>query len=164
MPQYEAEDELPSEDELGLGEEAAGDEAAAEETVEQAAEHSSEAPEIEGFNGQTYESDPFTFDFTSLTADSPASGPQGGNPMAGVFQRLWLHKRNGGIVELYLKGGEVIAPEWFSPRQSQETYGMFAFAERDGSFTMTAVHWDSIERIAVRNVETLPQGMFDEES
>ncbi len=125
---------------------------------------SSEAPEIEGFNGQTYESDPFTFDFTSLTADSPAGGPQTGNPMAGVFQRLWLHKRTGGIVELYLKGGEVIAPEWFSPRQSQETYGMFAFAERDGSFTMTAVHWDSIERIAVRNVEALPQGMFDEES
>ncbi len=40
---------------------------------------------------------------------------------------------------------------------------MFAFAERDGSFTMTAVHWDAIERIAVRRVDALPEGMFDEE-
>jgi hypothetical protein len=151
----EDEDEENKDDEEESGESSADDESprepsAEEQLIEQA---------IEGFNGDAFQGDPFAFDFSSLTTETVGTGG-----MAGVFQRLWLHKRTGGIVELYLKGGEVIAPEWFSPRQSQDTFGMFAFAERDGSLTMTAVSWDAIERIAVRGIAELPPGMFDEEA
>jgi hypothetical protein len=134
-------------------------ESAADESAEEELELETVEDQIEGYNGESYSSDPFAFDFSNLTSE-----PSAGHAMAAVFQRFWQHKRTGGVVELYLKGGEVIAPEWYSPRQSQELYGMFAYAERDGSFTMTAVHWDAVERIAVRGVSALPQGMFDEET
>jgi hypothetical protein len=162
VPQYEPSDDYDDEDEEDEESDDASEERAADDPArERAAEDELIEQTIEGFNGDAFEGDPFAFDFSSLTTET-AAGPVGG--MAGVFQRLWLHKRTGGIVELYLKGGEVIAPEWFAPRQSQDTYGMFAYVERDGSYTMTAVNWDAIERVAVRGVAALPEGMFDEET
>ncbi len=155
MPDYEPQDEG------GEASAASSDESEqAEADASQAQSEAEQQPieeEILSFNGDAYQESPFAFDFSSLTSEA-----ESGNAMAGLFQRLWPHKRTGGIVELYLKGGEVIAPEWFSARQSQENYGMFAFAERDGSITLTAVNWDAIERIAVRGIGALPQGMFDE--
>ncbi len=109
VPQYEEEQGGDEDDQYELGEEIAAD-SDSETASDEAAEPAPEEQEIEGFNGTAYESDPFAFDFASITSESAGGGGVGGNPMAGVFQRLWAHKRTGGIVELYLKGGEVIAP------------------------------------------------------
>ena len=81
--------------------------------------------------------------------------------MANLFARLWGQRGETGIVELYLKGGEILSPHWYAPQLSQHDFGMFAFQEQDGSHTLTAVQWDAIERIALRGLPTLPEGVFE---
>jgi hypothetical protein len=103
----------------------------------------------------------FNFGYTpedEFTADLLESGPQA---MANLFARLWSQRGETGVVELYLKGGEILSPHWYAPQLSQHAYGMFAFQEQDGSHTMTAVHWDAIERIALRGMPELPAGIFE---
>jgi hypothetical protein len=82
------------------------------------------------------------------------------NPTAQLVARLWLERGHGGVVELHLAGGSVILPEWYEPRWSRGTHGLFASQAADGTVTLTAVAWDSIQKIVVRQVEGLPDGMF----
>ena len=83
------------------------------------------------------------------------------NPMAMLLTRLWEERDHGGIVELHLVGGAVLLPEEFSPRWSGGTHGLFASQAADGTVTLTAVAWDSIQKVVVRQVQGLPDGMFE---
>ncbi len=83
------------------------------------------------------------------------------NPTALLVARLWAERDHGGIVELHLVGGSVILPEWYEPAWSQGSHGLFASQAADGSVTLTAVAWDSIQKVVVRQVEGLPDGMFE---
>jgi hypothetical protein len=78
-----------------------------------------------------------------------------------LVARLWAERDHGGIVELHLVGGSVILPEWYEPAWSQGSHGLFASQAADGSVTLTAVAWDSIQKVVVRQVEGLPDGMFE---
>lgn len=93
-----------------------------------------------------------------FTAGLLESGPQA---TANLFARLWSQRGETGIVELYLRGGEILSPHGYAPQLSQHAYGMFAFQEQDGSHTMTAVHWEAVERIALRGMQELPEGLFE---
>ena len=83
------------------------------------------------------------------------------NPTARLVARLWAEREHGGIVELHVSGGSVILPEWYEPHWSSGSHGLFASQAADGSVTLTAVSWDSIQKIVVRQVEGLPDGMFE---
>lgn len=85
----------------------------------------------------------------------------GENATALLVARLWAERDHGGIVELHLAGGSVILPEWYEPRWSLGTHGLFASQAADGSVTLTAVAWDSVQKVVVRQVEGLPDGMFE---
>jgi len=99
----------------------------------------------------------------------PAAQPEWGpppdigssNPTAMLAARLWEERRHGGIIELHVSGGSVILPEWFEPRWSGGTHGLFASRAADGTVTLTAVAWEAIQKIVVRQVEGLPDGMFE---
>lgn len=99
----------------------------------------------------------------------PAAEPEWGpppdvghaNPTALLAARLWEERRHGGIIELHVSGGSVILPEWFEPRWSGGTHGLFASRAADGTVTLTAVAWEAIQKIVVRQVEGLPDGMFE---
>ncbi|NDC63277.1 MAG: hypothetical protein EBZ59_04655 [Planctomycetia bacterium] len=82
------------------------------------------------------------------------------NPIADLVARLWAERGHGGIVELHLAGGSVILPEWYEPVWSRGTHGLFAGQAADGTVTLTAVAWDSIQKVVVRQVDGLPDGMF----
>lgn len=84
----------------------------------------------------------------------------GDNPTARLLARLWLERDHGGIVELHLSGGSVLVPEWYEPRWSRGTHGLFASQAPDGTVTLTAVAWEAIQKIIVRKVNGLPDGMF----
>lgn len=94
-----------------------------------------------------------------FAAPSESDGDQ--HPTAQLVARLWLERAHGGIVELHLAGGGVILPEWYEARWSRGTHGLFASQTADGTVTLTAVAWDSIQKIVVRQVEGLPDGMFE---
>jgi hypothetical protein len=83
------------------------------------------------------------------------------NPMAKLLARLWGERDHGGIVELHLVGGAVLLPEEFSPRWSGGTHGLFASQAADGSVTLTAVAWDTVQRIVVRQLAAVPDDLFD---
>lgn len=83
------------------------------------------------------------------------------NPTARLVARLWVERDNGGIVELHLVGGSVILPEWYDARWSRGTHGLFASQATDGTVTLTAVAWDAIQKVVVRQVQYIPDGMFE---
>lgn len=100
--------------------------------------------------------------------DMPAPGAPFGDPgqpsehpAARLAARLWLERDHGGKFELHLSGGSVILPEWYEPNWSRGSHGLFASQAADGSITLTAVAWDTIEKIVVRQVPAVPDGMFE---
>jgi hypothetical protein len=95
-----------------------------------------------------------------VTAGPMVTGVES-NPMAMLLTRLWEERDHGGIVELHLVGGAVLLPEEFSPRWSGGTHGLFASQAADGSVTLTAVAWDTVQRIVVRQLTAVPDDMFD---
>jgi hypothetical protein len=83
------------------------------------------------------------------------------NPTARLVARLWLERAHGGIVEVHLSGGSVIMPEWYEPRWSGGAHALFAAQAADGTITLTAVAWDQIQKVVVRQVQGTPDGMFE---
>jgi hypothetical protein len=83
------------------------------------------------------------------------------NPTAALVTRLFQEMEHGGIVEVHIAGGSVILPEFYEPRWSAGSHGLFASRAADGTVTLTAVAWDSIQKIIVRQVNGLPDGMFE---
>lgn len=100
-------------------------------------------------------------DLDAAAAEEPFIGPTPGpdhHPAARLVARLWQERAHGGIIELHLAGGSVILPEWYEVNWSRGTHGLFASQAADGTVTMTAVAWDTLEKIVVRQVRDLPQG------
>jgi hypothetical protein len=83
------------------------------------------------------------------------------HPLADLVMRLWVEREHGGIIELHLEGGNVLLPDWFEQRLSLRSHGLFAGQAADGTVTMTVVPWDSVERVVIRGVVGLPDGMFE---
>ena len=84
-----------------------------------------------------------------------------GHPLAGLFSRLWAEKPKGATIQLQLAGGETLLPELFNKTLSRHDHAVFAVKDPDGSYTLTAVAWESIVRVMVRGVKQLPDGMSD---
>ena len=92
--------------------------------------------------------------------------PTGGieSPTARLIARLWQELEHGGEVELHIAGSSrPILPQFFEREWSQGTHALFARQEPDGSITLEAVAWESIQRVVVRKVQGLPDGMFLDE-
>jgi len=98
-------------------------------------------------------------------AARPETGPGGAeeriNPTAALMARLFQEMEHGGIVEVHIAGGSVILPEFYESRWSEGSHGLFASRAADGTVTLTAVAWDAIQKIIVRQVNGLPDGMFE---
>lgn len=88
-----------------------------------------------------------------------AFGDEGGNPTAQLVARLWLERNHGGVIELHLEGGSVILPEWYDPLWSRGTHGLFGSRAGD-SITITAVAWDTVQKVVVRQLTEMPDDMF----
>jgi hypothetical protein len=91
----------------------------------------------------------------------PDDGAEHPNPVARLVARLWMERDHGGVIELHLVGGSVILPEWYEVNWSRGSHGLFASQAADGSVTLTAVAWEAIQKIVVRQVQGLPDGMFE---
>jgi len=98
--------------------------------------------------------------------DWPAIDPgglfddEGANPTAHLVARLWAERQHGGVIELHLSGGSVILPIYFDPAWSRGTHGLFGKEELDGSYTLTAVAWGTVEKVVVRQLTAVPPDMF----
>jgi hypothetical protein len=95
------------------------------------------------------------------TVSSPSATDRAPHPLAELVARLWGEREHGGVIELHLRSGALLVPEWFDEPGSQSGYGLFASQAADGTVTMTVVPWDEVTRVVVRGVVGLPDGMFE---
>ncbi|MFM7137308.1 MAG: hypothetical protein ACKO1M_09615 [Planctomycetota bacterium] len=110
----------------------------------------SDPPAVAGFESEAW---------PSSDAEGGLSA-EGGNPTAVLVGRLWAERQHGGVIELHLAGGSVILPEWYDTNWSRGTHGLFASQAADGSVTLTAVAWETVQKIVVRQLTEVPNDMF----
>lgn len=79
-----------------------------------------------------------------------------GYGLPALFSRLWARKSQGAVVELHLAGGEKVVPDRFSTASAGGSHGLFAIAEKDGTYTLVGVAWDAVTRVVVRKIKDLP--------
>jgi hypothetical protein len=91
---------------------------------------------------------------------APSFDAEDGNPTAQLVAKLWSEREHGGVVELHLEGGAVLLPEWYESKWSKGTHGLFASQAPDGSVTLTAVAWESVQKVVVRQLAAVPDDMF----
>jgi hypothetical protein len=111
----------------------------------------------------------FKIEEPSRGGSSPSHGlvPPSSNVMssrstlADIFTRLWDERERGSVVELYLSSGQVLVPERFARESSRKSYGVFAIRDPDGTYTVTAVNWESVSKVSIRHLPKLPKKMFD---
>lgn len=107
-------------------------------------------PATEGFEADAWQAPDTAGGFTA----------DGSNPTATLVGRLWAERQHGGVIELHLAGGSVILPEWYDVNWSRGTHGLFASQAADGSVTLTAVAWETVQKIVVRQLTEVPNDMF----
>lgn len=81
------------------------------------------------------------------------------HPTADLVARLWAEREHGGKVEVHHDDG-VIVPDWYDVTWSRGTHGVFGSQATDGTVTITAVAWSAVQKVIVRQVQTLPADMF----
>lgn len=91
---------------------------------------------------------------------SPSAASSAAHPFAALLRRLWTHKSQGVSVEIHLGDGKLIIPDAYASPASHPNYALFAVQEANGSHTVTAVAWDAIQRIALRQLQELPKDFF----
>lgn len=99
-----------------------------------------------------------SLDQNELGGNSPSSGVS--HSLMSIFDTLWEERAHGAVVELHLADGVIVTPDWWAQSLSATGYGVFALENRDGSYQMEAIAWDSVQRIIVRNITELPGGLF----
>ncbi len=83
-----------------------------------------------------------------------------GHALGYVFARLWDQRTDDTQVELYLKEGEILAPDYYCDNLSCREYGVFANKDGDENYSFTLIPWDDVRKINVRRIPILPRPMF----
>ena len=81
------------------------------------------------------------------------------HPLAELCDRLWAETGSGAKIELVLGDGNHLVVHHFARSWSQRSHGLFACREGDGTYTLTAVAWDTISRVIVRGVPELAEDL-----
>lgn len=81
------------------------------------------------------------------------------HPTADLVARLWAEREHGGQIEVHHADG-VLVPQWYDVAWSRGTHGVFGSQAPDRTVTITAVAWSSVQKVIVRQVQTLPDDMF----
>jgi hypothetical protein len=99
---------------------------------------------------------------TPATISPPVSDAGKTAPtIAGLFARLWNMRREGTSVELRLRDGATILPDQYFKELSQPSHALFAVKESDGSTSLVAVAWESVDRATLRGLSQLPSELAD---
>lgn len=81
------------------------------------------------------------------------------HPMAELCDRLWAETGSGAKIEVVLADGNHLVVHHFARNWSQRSHGLFACREGDGTYTLTAVAWETISRVIVRGVPELSEDL-----
>ncbi|MGD9645079.1 MAG: hypothetical protein AB7U73_05160 [Pirellulales bacterium] len=91
---------------------------------------------------------------------APASvGAGAPHPLAELCDRLWAETPGGAKIELVLGDGNHLVVHHFARGWSQRSHGLFACREGDGTYTLTAIAWESISRVIARGLPDLAEDL-----
>jgi len=96
----------------------------------------------------------------SRLVGEPAVRSAVGAHLAGVFQHLWSLKKKDQSLEITLKSGQTLVAERFSPGDGAAA--VIAARQENGKLTVTAVAWDAVATVNLKDVEKLPGDLFRE--
>jgi DNA-directed RNA polymerase subunit RPC12/RpoP len=91
----------------------------------------------------------------------PPPVPPTTHPWVGLMSKLWRQHAPGSVVEVLLSDGEALVPDRFSVADGG-SHALFAVKNSNGTYTITAVTWESISRVLLRGLKKLPDDMFRE--
>jgi hypothetical protein len=91
------------------------------------------------------------------TASAKHSTAPKGHPLAELVRQLWAAKGEEAKVELHLKGGDSLVPDCFVKGLSRGDYGVFGVKTGEGNWTLMVLRWDEVERVALKDLKSLPQ-------
>jgi len=98
----------------------------------------------------------------STTRTTISGRGETGQSMAALVTRLWDCRPKGSIVELKLRNGDVIIPQQFLKKLSQQSrHGAFAVKEADGTLSLVVTAWDVVDRATLRRLDELPKGLSE---
>jgi hypothetical protein len=72
-----------------------------------------------------------------------------------LFRELWAQKSAEVVVEVLLDDGEAITPECYADDEAGR-HAQFAVKNSNGTYTLTVVGWDSVSRVMLRGLKSLP--------
>ena len=98
---------------------------------------------------------------SSVGLAGPSTAGPKPHPLAGLLAKLWAAKPQEAVVELHQNGGEKIVPQHFFNSFSSGSHGLFAVEEDDGTYTLIATAWDSIQRLQFRCLKRLPDSLHE---
>jgi len=82
--------------------------------------------------------------------------PQRAASLGELLSRLWAKKADGAVVEVHLSNGQTFVPDRFAGAASEGSHAVFAVKEPDGSYTLTAIAWETVSGLVVRHLHELP--------
>lgn len=91
----------------------------------------------------------------------PAPPPLEASRWSELFTWIWTQRDLRSVVDLHLKNGEVFQPTWYAPGLSDARLGVFGLQADDGTYGITILPWDTVERITVRGCEHIPFDQFE---
>ena len=91
----------------------------------------------------------------------PPAAPATNSRWFQLFSWFWTQRDARSVVDLRLKGGQVFQPAWFAASLSDAQFGVFGTQSDDGTYDISIVAWDQVERVDVRGCEELPPGRFE---
>lgn len=92
----------------------------------------------------------------SATSSNSKSASAG----ADLFHWIWRQRNADSTVVLYLNDGQEFAVKQFAPALSRGRFAVFATPDETGKITISAIAWDQISRITVRELADYPQNLF----
>jgi hypothetical protein len=98
---------------------------------------------------------------SGLKSAAPPAPAANVHALAALLGRLWPHKEQGAAIEIHLGDGKILIPDRYASPPAHPAYALFAVREANGSHTVTAVAWDAIQRIALRQLPQLPKEWFE---
>lgn len=107
--------------------------------------------------------DPKPLDFEGMEEfrEDDHYGDADTHPLAKLFKKLWTEREHGGVVELHLADGVKITPDWWAKKFSRVSHAVFSLQSSDGSYTIETIAWDAVQRVTVRRITELPDGVFE---
>ncbi|NIL95775.1 MAG: hypothetical protein GTO53_00935 [Planctomycetales bacterium] len=96
------------------------------------------------------------------TEPNSSRGPAADKAMSlqQAFELLWARRSAGVYVELQLKSGDLLRPEFYSASLSGPLQGLFATRDEDGSYALAAIAWDAVAQVCLRGVLQIPEDLF----